>query len=324
MSRWSSFDNLIAQSTAATPPRGNDASRPFAFTVVELLVVIGIIILILAFGMPAFNAMAVQQRQNKALLLLSNTLVQTQVRSVSDQTFTAVRVLPAEWQFRSRNTLDENIAGRQAISTYIYRQPTAPDPDDPETIYFEERFEPIADGPTHLLPYDTWIAPQEALFTNTRIPDSDLGFALIGDKVLTGNIGEFVRNANARENNSETLLDADDFLFVFDPRTGLYPSLTYKPWLMLGFDPTEGVIGEDGRPVGREWVGPRSNDRPKDREKFQRINFTGAVIYRREPFVATGKSAAPALRRDALERHGQTYFVDPHAGSLIAGSAEGN
>ena len=295
-------------------------SASYAFTIVELLVVIGLIVLILGFGLPAFNAMVVQQRQNKTLQLLNSTLVHMHVISLSDQTFTAVRLLPTEWQFDPQRVRSEALGGRQVITTYAYRQVTMPDPDQPTRIRFEERFEPLEGGPMHVLPYDTWIAPLEALDTTRYVPDRPAPPAYsIGNHVLSGTIGQFERNANSRENNNETLLDADDFLFVFDPRTGLFPSLNRQPWLLVGYDPSPDAL--------REWAGVRySGGDLIARQKYQRFNFTGAVIYAREPFVAAGKIGDNTdqiqLRRDILRRHGMNYYVEPRGGSLIAGSAE--
>ena len=62
-----------------------------------MIVVIGIIALILVIGVPAFNAMAVQQRLSKTRQLLNGTLLRTQVVAVSGGMPTAVRLLPAEW-----------------------------------------------------------------------------------------------------------------------------------------------------------------------------------------------------------------------------------
>lgn len=299
----------------------SDGRRAPAFTIVELLVVIGIIVLIVGFGVPAFNALIAQQRQNKTYQLLNGTLTHAHVISQADQTFTAVRMLPAEWHFNPEQVRVEALAGRQVMTTYRYRQATMPDPDVPARIHFEERFEPAGDGPTHVLPTDTWIAPLEALDTTRYVPDrpAPVGYS-IGDHVLSGTIGRFERNANSRENGSERFLDADDFLFVFDPRTGLFPSLNRRPWLLVGYDPTPGVE--------REWAGMRDGygQLYPAREKYQRFNFTGAVIYPREPFAAQGlfgeSSDELQNRREILRNFGQNYYVNPRGGSLIAGSAE--
>jgi type II secretory pathway pseudopilin PulG len=290
-----------------------------AFTIVEMIVVIGIIVLILVIGVPAFNSMTVQQRASKTRQLLNGTLLRTQVVSVSDQTLTAVRLFPADWHVTDQD-LGEVTAGRQIMTTYSFRSTYAANPYDPTQVLFDERFERIEDGPTHVLPPDTWVAPSEALDTVHTVPY--LG-GYVGDWVLNGRIGYFTLDADSRTNSGEQLLDADDFLIVFDPETGVQSSRRRQAWRLKAFDP---------RPAGEqtgqlETDGVRRSGTGQLDVPFQRFNFTGAVIYRREPFTALGADANDndmiRARRDVLRRFGQAYYVDRTGGNLVAGTGEG-
>jgi len=89
----------------------------------------------------------------------------------------------------------------------------------------------------------------------------------------------------------------------------------------------------DPRPAGQE-TGQLETDGARNsagvlhnRLRFQRFNFTGAVIYQREPFVAVGAASdgdedVIAARRDVLRRFGQTYYVSRTGGNLVAGAGE--
>ena len=290
-----------------------------AFTVVELMVVIGIIALILALGVPAFNAMTTQQRLSKTRTLLDGALTRTHVICLSDRNLAAVRIFPANWHLSRDQALAGSQTGRQMLATYVYRSTYAADPGQPDSVHFHERFERLEDGPTRLLPPDTWVAPGEALDTRTRVPD--LGRD-IGDLVLDGTIGRFELDADSRTNRGEGLLDADDFLIVFDPGTGVRPSFNRQPWPLRAYVPEAGDLGPGADDVagqeaaGDYWTGAAYNI------PFQRFSFTGVVIYQRDPFLALGVDADPDQRRDVLHRFGSMYYVDRTGGSLVAGAGE--
>lgn len=277
-----------------------------------MIIVIAIIALVLAIGVPAFNAMTIQQRMSKTRQLLDGALVRTQIIGVSDQTLTAIRLCPAEWHLDKDAALG-SLAGRQMLTTYAYRFTYAANPSNPTQVKFAERFERVEEGPTQLLPPDTWVAPSEA-FDLTRRMASDSGGGLLGDVVLKGRIGDFEFDASKHLNN---FLEADDFLIVFDPETGVQPSARGDQrscWPLVGYDPrtTSSTAQQETNGV--------NNDR------FKRYNFTGAVIYRREPFAALEKSldgsALIEARRDVLKRLGQTYYVSRTGGGLVAGAGE--
>ena len=285
-----------------------------------MIVVIGVIALILVIGVPAFNSMTVQQRLSKTRQLLDGTLLRTHVVSVSDRTLTAVRLFPADWHLSDVDTA-EVVAGRQIMTTYSFRSTYAANPFAPTQVLFDERFERIEDGPTHLLPPDTWVAPSEALDTVHTV--LGLGSTPVGDHVLDGEIGDFWLNADDRDENAERLLDADDFLIIFDPETGVQNSRRRQSWRLKAFDPRP---SGDAPTAQLETDGERAANGHLD-VPFQRFNFTGAVIYRREPFTALGADADSeaeySARRDVLRRFGQTYYVDRTGGNLVAGAGEG-
>jgi prepilin-type N-terminal cleavage/methylation domain-containing protein len=295
---------------------GQPARLPNAFTIVEMMVVIAIIGLILAIGVPAFNAMTTQQRLSKARQLLNGTLTRARVISISDRTLTAVRVFPAEWHLDQEAASSGSLAGRQMLATYSYRATHAANPSDPSAVLFDERFERIENGPTQLLPPDTWVAPSEALF------DPGAGDSFDGDAILDGTIGYFTLDAT---DTREDFLSADDFLIVFDPETGVQTQRQLRPdwkaWRLLALDPRSDT------PTGQlETDGVRYSDGTL-RTPFQRYNFAGAVIYQREPFVAVGTASDGDddlidARRDVLRRFGQTYYVDRTGGNLVSGSGE--
>ncbi|MFQ5807874.1 MAG: Tfp pilus assembly protein FimT/FimU, partial [Phycisphaerae bacterium] len=221
--------------------RGPLAARPrsaplrAAFTIVEMIVVIAVIALVLAIGVPAFNAMTIQQRLSKARQLLNGTLTRTQVISVADRALTAVRLVPAAWHL-DKAAATATSARRQVMTTYSYRGTAAANPNRPDLVILDERFERIENGPTQLLPPDTWVAPSEALF------DTDSG-----DAVLDGTIGRFTLDAT---DTSEDFLSADDFLIVFDPETGVQMqnnNWPWKTWRLLAYDPVNEIETDGDR-----------------------------------------------------------------------------
>jgi prepilin-type N-terminal cleavage/methylation domain-containing protein len=306
--------------------RRRPACLRYAFTVVELMVVVAIIALVLAIGIPAFNSMTEQTRLSKTRQLLNGTLVRARIISVSDRTLTAVRLCPAEWEVREGDER-RTLAGRQIMTTYSYRATTAANPSNPAEVSFHERFERLQDGPTQVLPPDTWVAPSEALdMVHLVDGDETSNWVLNGTihHLEGGQLRGFELDGDSETNPGEELLDADDFLIVFDPDTGVKPSLLREPWPIKAYVPEEADVGgvEGTEAAGEGWNVSRARfDTP-----FQRFNFTGVVVYKREPFVALGFDAASEAeyraRRDVLRRFGLMYYVDRTGGNLLAGGAE--
>ncbi len=305
--------------------RGVRREARCAFTIVELLVVIGIIVLILALGVPAFNSMTRQQRLTKTNQLLSGMLTRTHIVALSNSDLAAVRIFPAAWHLDENNTQLANLADRQMIATYVWRQTASADPYNPLQVLIEERFERMPDGPVNMLPPDTWVAPAEVFATQRprdEVYHHDLtgGRDVLGNFVLDGRIGRFELNAAA---SGEDFLDADDYLIVFDPQVGVVRSaqgMRRYAWQMYAFDP---------RPAGSAPTaqGETSGQRAGDGQligqyAFRRHNFTGVLIYQREPFVALGKASDSntiTARREYLSRNGLMSYVDRRGGNLISG-----
>ena len=265
-----------------------------AFTIVEMIVVIAIIALVLVIGVPAFNNMAVQQRMSKARQLLNGTMTRARVLSVNGQRV-AVRVCPAQW-YLADESLARVSTGRQVVSTFAFNALPGGDPTDVESAIARDWFEPLADGPMHVLPPDTWVAPSAAL-----VNDAD------GDAWLEGEIGEFRIDADEHV----IFLDADDFLIVFSDGE-LRTRVTEDERCLKAYIPDleaeaagdltswNAITGKFGTP-------------------FRRSNATGFVIYPREPFAALGASADPDARRDVLSRLGKIYYVNRYTGILVSG-----
>ena len=314
----SEFDIARAKQSFALPGRS-------AFTIVEMIVVVAIIALVLGIGIPAFNSIMKEQRMSQAQQLLSGTLTRAQVIAESDATLAAVRIYPANWDRDVADT-GENAVDRQMVATYTWRQTWAADQDDISEVKFAERFERVEDGPTQLLPPSTWIAPSEALDENTIVYRASSSTRL-GDLVLDGEIGTFALNADRTDpqNGAEQLLDADDFLIVFDPEHGVIDGHRYRSWAIKGFDPrpsgTEtGQLETDGWRNGGEFSSARY--------MFKRIGFSGIITYDRDAYRAVAGTASNgdldvlAVRRDALRRFGRMHYVNPTGGGLIKGSEE--
>ena len=61
---------------------------------------------------------------------------------------------------------------------------------------------------------------------------------------------------------------------------------------------------------------------PRESADVERFNFSGIVIYRREPFLALDASASAEDRQDVLRRFGRPYFVHRYSGGLVMGTQE--
>jgi len=275
---------------------------PRAFTIVEMIVVIAIIALVLVIGVPAFNSMAVQQRMSKARQLLNGTMTRARVLSANGQQV-AVRICPAQWHLADESLAGVS-AGRQVVSTFAFNALPGGDPTDVTSATPRDWFEPLADGPTHVLPPDTWVAPSVALRTDLNFNDP-VRFPW-GDP-LQGTIGEFVIDADV----DNYFFDADDFLIVFSDGE-LRSRVTEDERCLKAYIPAEEVEAAGDPGSWNAYAG-------KYRTPFRRSNATGFVVYPREPFTALGDSADPDARRAVLKRFGKIYYVNRYTGSLVSG-----
>lgn len=299
-------------------PRPRTPGRVRAgFTIVELLVVIGIIAIVLLFGVPAFNSITRSQQLSKTQQLLNGALTRANVISSADRNLIAVRIFPADWHLNDDQSGTEEksaeatrYAGRQMLTTYAFRTTAEADPSNPVQVNFHERFEPLDGGPTQIFPEDVWVAPAESLL------DSAAGASIDGDAILRGTIGEFHLDAVA---NDDDFVDADDFLIVFDPQVGVLraSSNPQTAWSIKAFDPTKNFerAGKDWNSTSKAYAVP-----------FQRRNYAGALIYEREPLVELGPTASGdrdiTNRRTILRQLGQPYYVHRNGGNLVGGAAE--
>jgi prepilin-type N-terminal cleavage/methylation domain-containing protein len=310
-----------------------------AFTLVELLVVVAIIGVILGIGLPAFNSMTAQARRSKTRQLLQGALTRASVLSVADRNLVAVRIFPGAWDQLSETAAATPSGaagiGSQVIAMYKYvtraeRPLTTGGQNDPSVITYVDRFERIKESPAVILPPDVWIAPIEALITGpngdrTQVDRNGNGGFDAGDTALdelAGAPGWFDLDCDPRTNQSKAMLNADDFLMVFDPEQGLVSSRARPVWKMFAYDPRP-TSGINSSPTtgGLETGGDYAYNSFVGRgayvvgSTFQRMNFTGAVIYDRKKFLSFSQNA----RTDFLAREGLSLYATGGSGTLIAG-----
>ncbi|MCA9245095.1 MAG: hypothetical protein KDA32_14145 [Phycisphaerales bacterium] len=325
------------QPAITSPVNRRGARLRSAFTIVELLVVIGIIIIVIAFAVPAFNSMARQAHFSQARATLSGAFQRAHILSISDRAMTAVRVFPADWEYS--NAEDAAISrNRQRVALYQYRATDAANPDEPEDVAFDERLERIESEPTKLLPTDIWAAPTVAMRESQR-----------ADELLQGQISRFTFDP-AEATGTGGFLNADDFLIVFgadgagvqsDPRWQRTDPISWgNSWMdrsttqarfsqprmyrLKGYVPEDASYTEyRGQEVDGDRAGGGNNglmDNPQD-EPFRRFGFDGLVLYEREAFSTLGATAAPNERRAAILRSGRPYYISRIGGGLIEGAA---
>lgn len=279
---------------------------PAAFTIVELIVVVAVIVIILALAIPGLSAMNAEARLTGASQTINATLTRAYYLAVSDVNMTAVRFLPGEWDAPG----DEGgqvATERQHMVIHRYAGAVS-DPETPGDVQFNEYLKRRSGANAVELPEGIWVAPLEALSdrrvslrsegTSGTVNRSSLG----EDFVLNGTIGDFAAEPLA----SSPLLNADDFLIVIDPKSGIV-SGTPQAFRLWSYIP-EG----DG---GYEW------DMDGDGDVYQRFGFTGVTLYRREPFEALGLDAAGADRQALLRDIGRPYMAHRYSGGLTAGMA---
>jgi type II secretory pathway pseudopilin PulG len=301
--------------------------RPAAFTIVELLVVIGMIVLILAIAVPGLSAIALQARFNNATQTINGALTRAYYSSLSDVSMTAVRFVPGEWDFNEKADKNQP-SGRQHVVSYSYMgtsaaNPNSAIPNDPGNFQFGEYFSRRKGDGSIQLPEDMWVAPIEALDTGARsVPVDSNGDGQIDpslhsynnfgrDCVLTGKRNQagdpsFALNG-AAVSQPDGMLKSDDFVVAFDPQTGARGGV---PALMRlkAYDPLQRV--ETDRFVGTGTT------------YYQRYNFTGIVIYPREAFAAVqlGSGDGPGDRQNWLRKHGRPFLVHRFGGGLVMGT----
>ena len=292
------------------------AFRP-AFTLVELIVVVTVIILILAVAVPGLSAMNAEARLTSAQQTISGVTTRAFYLAMADRTMTAVRFFPGEWDVADKES--QAPGGRQHLAIYSYVGKTSqelPPGSGNFFVSFGEYFERAKDLASVAMPDDVWAAPLEALSSQ---PAALLGpngwsqyYRSIGqDFVLDGQRGMFAFNAERASGNSDSgsFLNADDFLIVCDPETGARRGMP-TPFHLRAYVP------KDGWRIDAD----TSDTNPADaRHWYQRYAFSGVVIYRREPFVALGAAASGYDRQQYLQTAGRPYLVHRFSGGLTPG-----
>lgn len=279
-------------------------SRIYAFTLVELVVVVAVIGLILAFAVPALNNMSGESKLLAAVQTINGALTRAYYASQADRQLSAVRFLPGEWDFSGRND-PQSSAGRQHLIPYTWV--TATDRENTAgnfELRLREQFQRRPGSESIQLPPDIWAAPIEAWRDDTL---GSRGLRVDYD-ILSGRRGQFELSANRNTPVNTRLLNADDFAIVFDPQTGLK---TRRELVSLrGYDPLQQQEVDDNGLTGTGQI------------RYERFTSAGVVVYRREPFAALGDTAAPEDRQRVLRTHGRAYFVHRYGGGLVLGTSE--
>lgn len=291
---------------------------PAAFTVVELLVVISVIVLILALAMPNLSALHADTRFKTTTQTINAMLTRAYFLSLAEQTMTAVRFVPAEWD---ASTDETGRRGRQRAVIYKYVASSDVERGDGSfQVQFEEYFQRVESIRAAELPIDVWVAPLEALSDQTVTIPGEGTIELGQNLVLSGRISDpsapaehnftFDADRSSGGTDADAFLNADDFLIVFDPQIGLragvrraYPLKAYVP-------------GVDIETFWDDWNGNGLAD--SNEPRYQRYGFTGLVLYRREPFVALGSQADGDERQELLQREGRPYLAHPFSGGLLS------
>ncbi len=277
-----SFDSPICPAPARRAARG--------FTIVEILAVLGIIAVILAIGVPAFNVMTTQNRITAAEQTLSGVISRAYVSAISERSMIAVRFVRADWVLDSRN---QPLAteDRQAILIYRWSGGVL-DPASGTALSFTERFQLLEGTTPQVLPQFTWVAPIEALEV---VGGGGPSAAAAG--VLAGTLGSF--DLDASRANSP-LMETEDFLLVFGPTGSIVPQA--RPYPIRLSDYTNWPAAAPVEAVGLRYA------------------VTGLALYERGPLTAAGRTASVQDRQTVLRRDAKPYYVTRSGGQLVSGT----
>lgn len=276
------------------------AARPRAFSVVELIVVIVIIGLLLAIVLPGLAKMTSDARFSSASQSVQAAFTRAYVAAQADRNMTAIRFVPQDWELNP-DADETEPTGRQQMVTYTYRTSTdLENRSGPAGFHVEyrERLTRREGSQSVRLPANVWIAPAMTLERDSNGPTATAADLLAGD------VGDFQLDPAAN-----MFYSPDDFLVVFDPQTGV----------------------RGGVSTGRRDAWPRfqmaatdmtTPASPQESDQVERFNFSGIVIYKREPFLALDASATADDRQDVLRRFGRPYFIHRYSGGLVMGSQE--
>jgi type II secretory pathway pseudopilin PulG len=283
-----------------------------AFTLVELIIVITVIVLILAIAIPGLSAMGAEARLTAAQQTIQGMTTQAYSLALANRAMTAVRFFPGEWD--TVDPAQQRVpGGRQHLAIYSYvatSEQENPPGSGNFVIAFGEYFERAKDLSSAALPEDVWVAPLEALSAQGTIAHTDgtldPPFPLGQNFVLDGTAGQFRFNADRAIGDGGDLLNADDFLIVNDPETGIRTS-TPTPFRLRAYAPAPVAYDVDQDPTTSNW--------------YQRYSFSGVVTYRREPFMSLpgGAAAAGVDRQNYLRDSGRPFMMHRFSGGLLPG-----
>jgi type II secretory pathway pseudopilin PulG len=259
-------------------------------------VVILVIAIILAIALPGLSAMTTDSRFSAAVQQLNGVITRAQIESQADMNMTAVRIMPSAWAVGSA---DGGAPNRQTAVNYRYSG--AYDP----SSNFVEQLEPRPDTPIVTLPANIWAAPVEAV--STTDPRAT--------PTLTGSLGQF------RSDPANTaFLPSDDFLIVFDPQAGVRGSVTSGGPQPGGSGPRSSWNGFALRAYNADASSNTFGQEIGAPDGMRRYNYSGIVLYPREPFVALGEQATAQVRQELLQRLGRPYYVHRFGGGLVMGA----
>ncbi|MFH1745788.1 MAG: hypothetical protein ABIG44_01960, partial [Planctomycetota bacterium] len=193
---------------------------------------------------------------------------------------------PGQWDY-DESAEAQRPTGRQHMVSYSYMGTSSGNPANPGTVEFAEYFQRREGVSSVQLPEDIWVAPVEALDTDSNID------------WLAGVPGVFTLDA---ANPDPEFRQADDFLLTFDPQTGLRRGGDQWPIRLKAYDPVRDI----------------ESDR-YGTELFQRYSSSGIVLYRRELLLALENEGA-VERQEWLRRAGRPYLVHRFSGGLVMGT----
>lgn len=249
-----------------------------AFTVIELMVVLFIIALILAMGIPAFKAISVDLNKSKTVALIESAMHSARLKSAYTNGVYAVRVAPARFVY------GDEVGDGQVIVCYSWTCSHDNKINIQDVIYDEH------------LERDTTVAPV-VLPPDIRVGQ---GLAMHDPKFNNGVLGAFNYDPD-----SAAFFRADDFLVAFEGgKLFKYPDFdphNLDQLLLYGrgeFTANVGYWGYEAPFTGEyEWF-------------FKRDLQTNLIVYEWDIIKQLGPEASAITRQQTLALHAAEYYVD--------------
>lgn len=233
--------------------------------------------------------MSSEARLSSASQTINGMTTRAYYLAISDMAMTAIRFVPGQWAAEPDDR-EADVSDRQFMVAYRYVGTTVREESNGDfVVEFGEHFRAVDEIKPMRMPSGVWAAPLESL------DDSLDGY--LSEIALEGNIGEFELDAEA----NPSFFNADDFLIVIDPQTGVQQGLP-QPFQMWAYSPDHGY------------------ELDKDGDAYQRFNFSGVVTYQREAMTALGSSADASDRQALLQDVGRPFMVHRFSGGLLSGA----